>query len=140
MGYQYSAADRAEITDKAVELRAKGLSFRAIGRELGPNHITIETWLENEYARRSEHRGIDKEKHLATFDTIQKEAWDGYASAPASSPHRIGYLNTIKAAEDSKVKITGAEAPKKYQNVDDTFEIVFDDDENSVDDRIEIAR
>ena len=125
----YSVAERHEKSQRAVELRAKQWSFDAIAQEIGVTRNTATTWIENELARRAEHRGEDTERHLAVYDAIQREAWDGYKDAPPSSPHRSGYLNTIKAAEDSKVRITGAEAPRKYQQVDDTFEIVFDDDE-----------
>lgn len=125
----YSAADRMEKTQIAVELRAKQWSFNAIAQEIGVTHPTAKKWVEDEHARRAEHRGDDREKHLAVYDAIQAAAWEAFDNTSSASLNRSGYLNTIKAAEDSKARITGAEAPKKYQHVDDTFEIVFDDDE-----------
>jgi hypothetical protein len=119
-----------ELTAQAVELRAKNLSFNAIARELGITHPTAKKWIEDEYARRSEHRELDREKHLAVYEAIQSAAWAAFQDTNSASLNRSGYLNTIKAAEDSKVKITGAEAPHKYQDVtEESYEIVFDDDE-----------
>ena len=127
---QYSAADKAEMTTKAIELYAKNYSFRAIGRELGITHPTAEKWIEDEYARRGEHCEHDREKHLSVYDEIQVAAWEAFKKTGSGSLNRSGYLNTIKACEDSKVKLTGAAAPIKYQHVDeDTFEITFDDAE-----------
>ena len=101
---QYSAADKADMTVKAVELYAKNYSFRAIGRELGITHPTAEKWIEDEYARRAEHREHDREKHLSVYDEIQSAAWEAFKSTGSGSLNRSGYLNTIKACEDSKVK------------------------------------
>ena len=125
----YSAADRDEMTARAVELRARQWSFNRIALDLGVHHDTAKKWVENEHARRSEHRGVDKESHLAVYDAIQAAAWEAFENTSSSSLNRSGYLNTIKSAEDSKAKITGAEAPIKHQDVTDTFEIVFDDEE-----------
>ena len=113
------------MTTKAIELYAKNYSFRAIGRELGIAHPDCGEVIEDEYARRAEHREHDREKHLSVYDEIQSAAWEAFQRTDKSSLNRSGYLNTIKAAEDSKVKLTGAAAPIKYQNVDDTFEITL---------------
>jgi hypothetical protein len=125
----YSVAERDEKSRHAVELRAKQWSLDAIAEEIGVTRKTVTTWIENELSRRAEHRGEDRERHLAVYDAIQKEAWDAFIGTDPRSLNRSGYLNTIKAAEDSKMKITGAEAPRKYQNVGEDYEIVFDDDE-----------
>lgn len=126
---QYAAATRHEKTQEAVKLRAHQLSYYAIAKRIGVTQPTAKKWVEDEHARRSEHRGIDKEAHLAVYDAIQEAAWEAFENTSSQSLNRSGYLNTIKAAEDSKAKITGAEAPKKIQHVDETFEIVFDDEE-----------
>lgn len=126
----YSVAEREKKTQKAIELYAKQHSFRAIGEELCASHNTIKKWIEDEFARRAEHRGLDKEAHLAVYDAIQKAAWEAFENTNERSLNRSGYLNTIKAAEDSKTRITGAEAPKKFQDVsEEPYLITFDDDE-----------
>lgn len=126
---QYAPAVKDEMTQKAVELRAKQWSYQRISDELGISRNTATVWINDEHSRRSEHRGEDSEKHLAVYDAIQAAAWEAFENAPSSSLNRSGYLNTIKNCEDSKARITGAEAPKKYQNVGDTWELVFDDDD-----------
>jgi predicted transcriptional regulator len=125
---QYSATVRDEKTQEAVRLRAMQWSWNKIGKELGITDHTAKKWVEDEHARRAEHRGLDKEKHLAVYDAIQKEAWENVDNPELYPSVRIGYLNTIKAAEDSKVKITGAESPMKYEHKDTTeYEVVWDD-------------
>lgn len=123
----YAAADRDEKTARAVELRARQWSFNRIAEDLGVHHDTAKKWVENEHARRAEHRGVDKESHLAVYDAIQVAAWDAFFDTHEGSLNRSGYLNTIKAAEDSKAKITGAEAPLKYQKIEEEYEVVFED-------------
>jgi len=129
-GFDPELLSKDEKVCIAVELYAMQWSLRAIGRYLGITHRTAKKWIDNEHTQRSEHRGIDKEAHLAVYDAIQKSAWEAFKGTSKASMNRSQYLNTIKAAEDSKMKITGAEAPKKFQDVtEDTFEIVFDDNE-----------
>jgi hypothetical protein len=125
---QYATAIRDELTQQAVLLRAKQYSWNKIGKTLGINHTTAKKWVEDEHARRAEHRGIDKEKHLAVYNAVQKEAWANVDDPEIHATHRIGYLNTIKGAEDSKVKITGAEAPVKVEHKDTTEYVVTWDD------------
>jgi hypothetical protein len=122
---QYSQAVRDEKTQEAVELRAKQWSWNRIGQEIGVAHHTAKKWVEDEHARRAEHRGVDKEAHLAVYDAVQKAAWEAFHDTHAGSLNRSGYLNTIKAAEDSKAKITGAEAPLKFQHIDEEYDVVF---------------
>lgn len=127
---QYSEKKRIELTAQAVELRARNMSFCAIAKELGITHPTAKKWIEDEYARRSEHREVDRERHLSVYEAIQSAAWAAFENTNSGSLNRSGYLNTIKAAEDSKVKITGAEAPFKFRDESEApWDIVFDDDE-----------
>ena len=122
-------AQRDEKSALAVDMSARGYTYVRIGEALGVDRKTAAKLIEDELASRSEHREQDKERHLASYQAIQDAAWDAFRNTDNRSLNRSGYLNTIKSCEDSKAKITGAEAPRKYQQVDDTFEIVFDDDE-----------
>ena len=120
-------AERAENAAVAVDLSARGYSYNRIADYLGVQWKTAKKLVDDELAKRSEHREIDKERHLAHYDAIQDAAWDAFRNTASTSLNRSGYLNTIKAAEDSKAKITGAEAPRKYQDVTEDYEIVWGD-------------
>lgn len=124
----YTKAKRDELSAQAVAMSARGMTYREIAAELGPTKDTIGSWIADELARRSEHRGADKEAAIATYTEIQKAAWERFENTDFRSLNSSGYLNTIKSCQERIDKITGAEAPFKHQDVTDTYEIVFDDD------------
>jgi hypothetical protein len=129
---QYAAALRDEKTQEAVLLRARQWSWNKIAKQLGVDNHTAKKWVEDEYARRAEYRVVDKEAHLAVYNAIQKKAWEDYEDTKKTDKPmdavRIGYLNVIKGAEDSKVRITGAESPMKFEHKDVTeYTVVWDD-------------
>lgn len=128
----FSAEAKTELTERAVELRARQWSFQSIANELGMSRLTAAKWVHEEHARRSEHRADTTEQHLAVYDEVQKAAWDRLKELDSRSLNVAGLLNTIKAAEDSKTRITGAESPRKYQHIEETFEIVFSDDADAI--------
>ena len=109
-------AEREEKAQEAVELSARGFSYRAVASRIGVNWKTAKKLIEDELAVRAEGRDQDKERHLAVYDAIQRAAWERFRETDNRSLNSSGYLNTIKAAEDSKVKITGAEAPSKSES------------------------
>ena len=111
-----TTAQREEKAQQAVELSARGLSYSAISRQLKVNWKTAKKLVKDELAIRAEHRDQDTERHLAVYDAVQQAAWERFVQTDNRSLNASGYLNTIKAAEDSKVKITGAEAPVKHQH------------------------
>lgn len=107
---------REEKAYQAVELSARGASYQAIADELEVNWKTAKKLVDDELASRGEHREQDKERHLAVYDAIQQAAWERFRETDNRSLNASGYLNTIKSAEDSKLKVTGAEAPRKFQH------------------------
>lgn len=129
---QYSQADREERTERAVEMRSKCKSISYIAREIGVTDDTAKKWIENEYARRSEHRGASqaREKAISVYEAIIAEGWERMERIKDTSLNVAGVLNAIRAAQERIDKLTGSEAPVKYQNVDEDFEIVFDDDDS----------
>lgn len=131
MAAKLTPVEREEKATEAVALSARGMPDTLIAEELEISRNTVRRLRENEYAKRAEHRDQDKERHLAVYDAIQKAAWERFAGTDNRSLNASGYLNTIKAAEDSKVKITGAEAPFKVQDVNVEYEVVWNDDDES---------
>lgn len=127
MAAQLTPVQREEKAIEAVALSAKGMPDTLIAKELDISRHTVKRLRENEYAKRAEHRDQDKERHLAVYDAIQKAAWERFAETDNRSLNASGYLNTIKAAEDSKVKITGAAAPEKIQLTEQEYEVIWDD-------------
>lgn len=127
MAAQLTPVEREEKAIEAVALSARGMPDTLIAEALEISRHTVKRLRENEYAKRAEHRDQDKERHLAVYDAIQKAAWERFAETGNRSMNASGYLNTIKAAEDSKVKITGAAAPEKIQLTETEYEVVWDD-------------
>lgn len=109
-------AEREWKADVALDLSARGFNYTRIAEHLDVSWTTAKKLVDDELAKRAEHRGVDKERHLAHYDAIQSAAWAAFRNTNEKSLNRSGYLNTIKAAEDSKAKITGAEAPIKTDN------------------------
>jgi hypothetical protein len=107
---------RDEAAQKAVALSAQGLSYQRIAASLEVTWKTARKLVADELAVRAEHREKDTERHLAVYDAIQEAAWERFEETDNRSLNSSGFLNTIKAAEDSKVKITGAEAPTRSDN------------------------
>lgn len=115
MAPRLSQVKRAELADKAVELSARGLSNLAIASDIGVNRHTVKKLIDDELASRAEHRANDKERHLAVYTVVQRAAWERFKNTDNRSINASGYLNTIRGAEDSKVKLTGAAPPQKLE-------------------------
>lgn len=124
---QFSAEIRREKALEAVRLSARGLGDSAIGRELDINRATAKKLREDEYASRAEHRAPDKERSVARYEEIIRAAWERFDETDNRSLNASGYLNTIKAAQERIDKITGAEAPIKFHDMDEEYEVVFSD-------------
>src|SRR5215208_2411365 len=101
MAKRLTKAEREWKADVALDLSARGYSYTRIGQYLDINRLTAKSLIEDELAKRSEHREADKERHLAHYDAIQAAAWAAFRNTNEKSLNRSGYLNTIKAAEDS---------------------------------------
>jgi predicted transcriptional regulator len=120
-------AEKEEKSARAVSLSARGWTYREIAEDLGHDKNTIGAWIKDEYARRAEHRDQDKEEAIAVYREVIRAAWERFAVTNNASLNSSGFLNTIKAAQDSINKITGAEAPIKFKDMDDEVEVVWDD-------------
>ncbi len=121
-------AVREEKMAQAVELSARGKPYTVIAEELEVSWPTAKKLVEDELARRGEHRGPEREQAIANYQAIISEGWDRMDRLKDTSQNVTGVLNAIRAAQERIDKLTGAEAPLKYQDVTDTYEIVFDDD------------
>lgn len=127
MAGRLTKAEREEKADRAVVLSARGWSYREIADEMGHSKDTIGKWIKDEYSRRSEHRENDKEEAIAVYKEVIRAAWKRFKNTGNTSLNSSGFLNTIKSAQDSINKITGAEAPIKVQDVDEDYEVVWTD-------------
>lgn len=117
MGARLSKARKAELGPEAVAMSARGISYNQISKNLKVNRNTVSKLIEDELANRAEHREQDRERHLSVYDRIQQEAWALYDNCPDDrAQNKASALNTVLSAENSKVKITGAEAPKKWSD------------------------
>ena len=122
-------AKKEELSGRAVELYVKGYNYSEIGREIEVDRRTAKKWVNDEFARRSEHRDYDKEKAIATYEAVIAEGWARLGKLDNRSLNVSGLLNSIKSAQDSINKITGAEAPQKFQfQEEEEYEIVWGDE------------
>ena len=113
---------------EALDLSAAGLPYTKIAERLEVSWPTARKLVEDELAKRAEHRSHDREKSIAVKERVIREAWEGYENTHNRSLNRTGFLNTILRAQEGIDKLTGALAPLKHQDVTDSFEIVFDDE------------
>lgn len=128
MSGKLTAVERQEKADKAVELSAKGWTNPEIAEEIGVHRHTVRKLIADELAGRAEHREQDKERAIATYVALIREGWRRLETMDDRSLNVSGILNSIKSAQDSINKITGVEAPKKIQHLDqDEWEVVWDD-------------
>lgn len=125
----YTADYREQITSEAVEKRAKGWTYAEIGDEYGVTRQTIKKWITSEYASRSEHRSTSdaREEAIAHYRAQIREAWTRLGHIKSTSYNASGFLNTARQAQERIDKLTGAEAPIKLQEVDEEYEIVWED-------------
>lgn len=115
MSGRLTAAQRQEKADIAVGLSAKGWSNQKIAEELDVNRNTAGKLIKDELANRAEHRDNSKEKAIAVYEAVIAAAWQRFKNTGNMSLNSSGFLNTIKAAQDSINKVTGAEAPRQLR-------------------------
>lgn len=124
-------AEHEEKMMQALSLSVKGKSYTDIAEDLGVSRPTATKLVEDALAVGAEHRSVEKEreKAIATYRAIIDEGWQRLETIEDRSLNVSGVLNSIRSAQESIDSLTGAKAPKKIQHVDDTYEIVFDDDD-----------
>lgn len=124
-----TAVEREEKSVLAVELSAKGWNYSEIGahEEIGLDRRTVKKLIGDELANRAEHREHEKEKAIAVYEAIIRHGWRRLARTKDASLNVSGVLNSIKGAQDSINKITGAESPIKIQDVDGDWDVIWAD-------------
>lgn len=128
---QYSQAHKRELTLKAIELRAERYSYSAIARELCLSHPTVKKWIEGYFIEQSETRYVSdaRELAIATYAAGIRDCWERLRALPIDSrATNVGALhNNIRSYQERIDKLTGAEAPIKYQEVEDEIVISWPD-------------
>lgn len=123
----FSAEVRREKQIEAVSLAAKGRNYTQIATAMEIDWRTAKKLVQDEYASRSEHRNNDKEAAIATYTELIREGWDRLETLDARSLNVSGILNSIRQSQERIDKLTGAEAPIKLQDVDEEYDVVWDD-------------
>lgn len=125
---KFTAEERRALAQEAVSLSAQGANDTEIGRMLGVDPRTAKKYIADELALRAEMRDNDIERHLAVYTEVQRVAWKRLQETKMTSVNSAGLLNVVKAAEDSKVKLTGAEAAREH-NVNVNVTEAYSDEE-----------
>jgi hypothetical protein len=122
-----SKEEMYERRQMVMRLRLKGMTYKAIGKELGIGTMTVKRDLyalrEDVSARVSKFdRDFALGECLQTYERIHQEAWNEYESCSHGSSGRATFLNLIRAAENDRVKVLmdvgliGREAVKVEHN------------------------
>lgn len=120
----YTKGKREEKTTEAIRLSSRGLSIRAIAQDTGVSGKTIRKWMDDEFARRAEHRDEIKERAISRYEEVTRVAWERLDKLDDRSLNVSGLLNVIRLAQERIDKITGAEAPAKVeQEVRPSFDL-----------------
>jgi orotate phosphoribosyltransferase-like protein len=127
MAAKLTAAERAEKMVRAVELSAKGKSNTEIAEEIGVTPKTVANLINNELARRAEHRDNGKEESIAVNRALIAEGWRRLETLGVAAPQASGLMNSIRASQERIDKVTGAEAPVKHQRVDEEIVVEWED-------------
>lgn len=115
-GQRLTKAQKAELGPQAVAMNARGVYYSDIAEELDVNWKTVGKLIDDELAERAEHRANSRERHISVYDRVQREAWELYDNCPDDrAQNKASALNAVLSAENSKVKLTGAETPKKNE-------------------------
>ena len=122
-------AKRDELAAQIVELVAKGWNFTKIGKLLAIDRRTASRFYKNELANRAEHRDQDREKSIAQYETVIKEAWTRLEGLNSNSLNVSGLLNAIRQAQQAIDDLTGVKAPTKVQHTPgEEVEVYWDDE------------
>jgi hypothetical protein len=103
---------REECSQQAYELSLRGLSARAIGRELGISHKTALSYVRSEAERRHAERPDFTQYALDAHRLTISRCWEELDKAP--SPHATAQLlHALNAALNSIELIAGVRAPTR---------------------------
>jgi orotate phosphoribosyltransferase-like protein len=118
--------------EREEKISVKGKSYTDIAEDLDVSRPTATKLVEDALAVGAEHRSVEKEreKAIATYRAVIDEGWSRLGKLKDARSYNVsGLLNSIKAAQESIDNLSGAKAPAKIQHVNDTYEIVFEDDD-----------
>lgn len=128
---QYSVEERETLTQEAVDLRARGKTYTEIAETLCITRPTVKKWIEGEYAKRSEHRGVSdaRERAISRYEMLFKECVERLESLgkDSKSLNASGYINAGRGLLERIDRLTGAEAPVKHQRIEGEYEVVWHD-------------
>lgn len=128
---KHTAEERERLTARAVDMKVQRYTYTAIAEELGVGRDTAKKWIENEYAKRSEHRTVSdaREAAIATYEALLQQTFERLAALGINSTslNASGYINAARSLQERIDKLTGAEAPIKYQEVEDEIVIEWED-------------
>lgn len=131
---QYRTEDREALANVAIDLRARGKTWAYIAEEIGVTEKTAKKWVDGEYAKRSEHRSVSdaREVAISRYEMLFKEAVERLEALgkDSKSLNASGYINAARGLLERIDKLTGAEAPVKYQEVEDEIVIEWEDLDN----------
>jgi predicted transcriptional regulator len=115
---RWTEEERREMAGLAVEMRAKRMTMKEIGAELGCSPTAVKKLVDEEYARRRPRRERARAKALADYDALIRECWRRLAAFHDSSAAQnvSGIIGQIRQILERIDKITGAEAPTKTQH------------------------
>lgn len=132
MAGRLTAAEKAEKATEAVALSARGHTYTQIAELLDHDRKTVKRWIDDELAKRAEHRGErqgDRERAIAVYSEIIREAWEKFDRLDPRSLNVSGLLNAIRTAQERIDKLTGVEAPVKHAHggPEDEYEVIWHD-------------
>lgn len=124
--------ERRALTVWAVVEHAKGRTYTDIAEEAGVERRTVSGWIESEYARVSEQRSVSdaRERAISGYEALLREAWRRIQKTDTKSLNSAGLINAARGLLERIDKLTGAEAPVKYQEVEDEIIIEWEDLDN----------
>jgi hypothetical protein len=99
-----------ERREKVLQLRLRGLGYKAIADVLQVSHLTIRRDLEIIRGETKEQvKGFCKEyaigRCMQTYQAVLEKAWENYDTSAPGSAARVHYLQLIKATQSDEAKL-----------------------------------
>lgn len=128
MAGRMTKATRAEKVLEAVDLSSRGQSINKIAEALEVQWTTARKLVDDGLAQRAEQRDTTTERQASIERNLRviQAAWERFENTDNRSLNASGYLNTIIRAGERIDKLTGAEAPVKYQEMKEEYVIEWD--------------
>ena len=115
--------------EKTLELRASGLSIRAIADKLGVSKSQVQRDIEKELQAAAEGRkkiaGLIIDLELAKLDALEKKAWEHITDGELSA------IDRVLRSMERRAKLLGLDPPAKV-DVQGLVEIHFDKEDEDL--------